>query len=329
MASIRSILRAVNLGLAALVAYGTATVSAQILGSIFEAGTPVASIGQSQNTQKKVLRRKTTKEFQDILDVNTFRAARGEVGRAEAGKTASGPSGPVQPTSDKFPIKVTLTGTFVMDGSSMAFIIGPDGRTERIYRLQDCLPQTGDESSQDCTPAQAQLTGVARDSVTVEMNQKQYIVTMEDDTLTPDAGEAPQAVSPNRPTRVSTPTSVNNGNGRRYPSTREGSNINVTVPAPEVEAAFTNFSTLLNQARVVPYMVEGKPAGFQIRKIVPGSVFDRLGLNNMDVIKSVNGQSVTDADQALRLFTAFRNEREIALDVERGGSPISFNYTVQ
>ena len=42
-----------------------------------------------------------------------------------------------------------------------------------------------------------------------------------------------------------------------------------------------------------------------------------------------NGQSITSADQALRLFTVFRNEREIVLDIERAGKEIQLSYTVQ
>lgn len=101
------------------------------------------------------------------------------------------------------------------------------------------------------------------------------------------------------------------------------------IPNVEVEKAFENFAGIVNQARVVPYMVNGAPQGFQIRKIVPGSIFERLGLTNGDIIKSVNGESLTTADKALRLFTVFRNEREINLEIERGSKPIVLSYIVE
>ncbi|MCZ6532450.1 MAG: hypothetical protein O7A08_05765, partial [SAR324 cluster bacterium] len=64
-------------------------------------------------------------------------------------------------------------------------------------------------------------------------------------------------------------------------------------------------------------------------RIVPGSIFARLGLRNSDVIKSVNGDSLTTADQALRMFTLFRNESEIALEIERGKKPLRLTYIIE
>ena len=321
---IRSILRGVNILLAVLVVYGTAGISAQILGGVFDSMTPAVGSGPVKATPRKEKQRRTANEFNEILSINVFRAERGDVGTAKANGT--GEAGPVQATTEKLPIKLTLTGTFVMNQKSLAFVIGPDGRNEMLYQLQDCLPQAGDTPSQNCTAAQAKLTGVQRQSITVVYNQRQYTVEMESDEIVSALEASAPSMPSNAPPARSEPATSTGGS---YPSQRQGNKISMNVPAGEVEQAFENFSNVLNQARVVPYMVNGQPAGFQIRKIVPGSVFDKLGLTDMDVIKSVNGQSVTDADQALRMFTLFRNEKEIALEIERGGADLRFDYNIQ
>jgi general secretion pathway protein C len=126
------------------------------------------------------------------------------------------------------------------------------------------------------------------------------------------------------------PTGIKRRSAKRsFSSTTQGNTIEMRIPNVEVEKAFENFAGIVNQARVVPYMVNGAPQGFQIRKIVPGSIFERLGLTNGDIIKSVNGESLTTADKALRLFTVFRNEREINLEIERGSKPIVLSYIVE
>ncbi|MCZ6748224.1 MAG: PDZ domain-containing protein, partial [SAR324 cluster bacterium] len=79
----------------------------------------------------------------------------------------------------------------------------------------------------------------------------------------------------------------------------------------------------------VPIIENGEPQGFQLRKIKAGSIFQRLGLRNNDLIQGVNGESLTTADQALRLFTVFRNEREIVLDIVRNDQPIQLAYTIE
>ena len=318
----------VNIGLAGLIVYGTATVSAGILENILVANTPKVIVQPKSQAPAKAMRRKTANDFEEILAVNVFRAARGTVGQPTTGienKTAA----PAQPTNDKLPIQLTLSGTFVMGEVAMAFVIGPDKRTEKIYRLKDCIPQQGEEPNQDCGPGQAKLVAVENDHILVEMSQRRYMVGLnsaeleggaESVALATQPTTRPQRTERNRPSR---------GKRERYPSQRKGNQVAVTVPGVEVEEAFANFSNLLNQAQVVPYMSGGQTSGFQIRKIVPNSVFDKLGLTNMDVIKAVNGQSITDADQALRMFTLFRNEREIALEIERRGKPLRFDYTVQ
>ncbi len=100
------------------------------------------------------------------------------------------------------------------------------------------------------------------------------------------------------------------------------------VPSQEVAKAFENFSEVLKQARVVPYSGEAGQ-GFQIRSIRPGSIFQRIGLNNFDVIQSVNGQPITTADQAVGLLTMFRNEKEISLEILRRNQPLTLNYSIE
>jgi general secretion pathway protein C len=78
----------------------------------------------------------------------------------------------------------------------------------------------------------------------------------------------------------------------------------------------------------VPY-ADDSGSGFMIRNIRPGSIFERIGLNNFDKIRAVNGEPITTADQALRLLTMFRNEREISLDLERKNQEVQLNYVIE
>ncbi|MCZ6553634.1 MAG: hypothetical protein O7A67_07495, partial [SAR324 cluster bacterium] len=114
-----------------------------------------------------------------------------------------------------------------------------------------------------------------------------------------------------------------------FPAQQVGDNYEITVPKAEVEKAFENFAEIAGQAAAVPIIENGEPKGFQLRKIKAGSIFQRLGLRNNDLIQGVNGESLTTADQALRLFTVFRNEREIVLDIIRNDQPIQLAYTIE
>ena len=76
-------------------------------------------------------------------------------------------------------------------------------------------------------------------------------------------------------------------------------------------------------ARFVPSMKDGQPNGLKIYAIRPGSVFARLGLNNGDLIKTVNGLDVSTPDRALEAYTRLKTTSELSLALERRGENIT------
>ncbi len=275
--------------------------------------------------------------FQAILDTNMFGAKRTAATPAAeptpAAAVAAATPQEAAPPGDKLPFRLILTGTFRLGKSALAFVIGPDGRTERVYALKECLPRNEDEPVVECQPNQGRLVEIAGDHIVVAMNGATYVVEL-DEAKPPEAPEPVAArgrVRVNADRRPSRPDTgpPQQGAAAAFPATREGDNILITVPNAEVEKAFENFAGIVNQARVVPHLVDGQPQGFLIRKIKAGSIFERLGLSNQDIIKSVNGESLTTADQALRLFSLFRNEREINLEIERNEEPLNLSYTIE
>lgn len=337
MASIRTILWSVNVLLVAGLAYAASVVVADVLEGELARNTSAPSERRSNGAADS--RKRTAQplqKFQAILDTNMFRAKRSgkspapvQVSTAIVAQTG----GPEKP-SETLPIKISLSGTFISDAGSIAFVIGPDGRTERTYRVKECLPRGDNTPVLECQPDQAKLVKVGSDHIVVTMNGGRYVVKLGMGTTV--AATAPRKTRKNvrrnnlRGGRIKAGLGgKRRGKKNVFPSTRVGNNIDMRVPGTEVEKAFENFAGIVNQARVVPYMVDGQPQGFQIRKIASGSIFERLGLNNSDIIKSVNGESLTTADQALRLFSLFRNEREVALEIERNNQLIQLTYTIE
>ena len=327
MISVRSVFWGVNLLLFAGVAYSASVTAARVLERELVRNTPTAAqktIGPAQQRSKP---RMPLGRFQAVLDANVFRAKRSVAAVAPTpvvARATPAPTRPVAPT--KLPLKISLTGTIVMARNSVAFVVGPDGRSEGVYHLRECVPHLPDKPLRTCTAAQAKLVKIRSSSITVLMNQKRYVVKIGEQES--DGAAASTALRPTGQRKR--PTGIKRRSAKRsFASTTQGNTIEMRIPNVEVEKAFENFAGIVNQARVVPYMVNGAPQGFQIRKIVPGSIFERLGLSNGDIIKSVNGESLTTADKALRLFTVFRNEREINLEIERGSKPMVLSYIVE
>lgn len=84
----------------------------------------------------------------------------------------------------------------------------------------------------------------------------------------------------------------------------------------------------LRQALIVP----NAGGGFLVRQITPGSVYEQLGLKVGDVIRKVNGRTLNNMEDALRLYQQLGGVEKVGdvqLEVLRGGRFEQLHYTVQ
>ena len=101
------------------------------------------------------------------------------------------------------------------------------------------------------------------------------------------------------------------------------------VDQKEIMASTENMNQILTQARALPYMEGGKTVGFRLSEIVPGSIYEKIGLVNGDVIQKVNSQEVDDPAKFFQLYQGLRTESNVAIDVIRGGQHQTMNYEIR
>lgn len=95
---------------------------------------------------------------------------------------------------------------------------------------------------------------------------------------------------------------------------------------------YTNdLSSILMQARAVPNREPGTGNinGFRILDMQPGSIYEQLGLQRMDVIKSVDGTPVDSPAKAMELYNTLKNSPKVSLQVERNGKMETMTYNIQ
>ncbi len=93
----------------------------------------------------------------------------------------------------------------------------------------------------------------------------------------------------------------------------------------------SDLSSVLMQARAVPNRVPGTGEinGFRLLDIQPGSIFEQLGLQKMDVIKGVDGTPVDSPAKAMELYNALKSSPKLGLQIERNGKTETKNYNIQ
>ena len=140
-------------------------------------------------------------------------------------------------------------------------------------------------------------------------------------TLEIASAEAPASEEPGRERRRA---AGGGGEGIR----QTGSNTYL-VDRREVEHSVENLNQLSTQMRAVPFMKDGQTVGFRVFNIRNGSLFERMGLKNGDVIQKANGVELDSPTKALALLEDVQTTEELRLDLLRDNSPSTLVYTIR
>lgn len=90
-----------------------------------------------------------------------------------------------------------------------------------------------------------------------------------------------------------------------------------------------NMETLTRQARVIPHYRDGKPQGFKIVGVRPGSLLSQLGVRSGDVLKSVSGEEIDSPNKALELLERLKTTGNVPIEIDRRGQPVTLEYDIK
>lgn len=94
----------------------------------------------------------------------------------------------------------------------------------------------------------------------------------------------------------------------------------------DIQKATGNLNALATQARIIPSRKEN---GFRILNIRNGSLYQKIGIQNGDVIKSINGIDISSPDKALEAYSRLQSASKISIDIVRRGGNETLEYTIE
>ncbi|HEY2386638.1 MAG TPA: type II secretion system protein GspC [Candidatus Binatia bacterium] len=196
-------------------------------------------------------------------------------------------------------LNVKLWGTALARDPADSYAIIEDqvARRQTLYRVGDTILDT------------ATLLRVEWDRVVLERNGEEEVLDLASATGPASASTAPAAATAER--------------------IRKTADDKFVIDRRELEKTVANINEVFTQARAVPYFEDGKTVGFRIFAIKPGSVFEKIGLQNGDIINRVNGVELTDPTKAISLFTELQNEGHIAVDLKRNQAAKNLSYEIR
>jgi general secretion pathway protein C len=103
----------------------------------------------------------------------------------------------------------------------------------------------------------------------------------------------------------------------------------VALNRSDINAGFQDMGSMLRQAQIRPYFNAGAPDGFMISSIRSGSLYQKMGIANGDIIQGINGNSIRTADDMVKLYNTMKSGSNVALSIKRRGKAETLNYQIQ
>ena len=221
-------------------------------------------------------------------DVQSIAAAH-LFGRADPAAAAAAPPPPREMHEDlaETRLNLSLRGTIAANGGNRSLaIISAQGRDEKVYAVDDTV-----------------VSGTTLHAVYP-------------DRVILNTGGALEALKLPKEFPEGGPTNIR----RSVPVAT--SEAPAPDPTPSIQQVVTqNVTKLADVIRPTPYFVGGEQQGYRVYPGRDRKQFAALGLRPGDLIKSVNGASLTDPQQAMEIFQGLGEADQVTVTVERNGQP--------
>ena len=207
------------------------------------------------------------------------------------------------PVPVKSALHGTLVGTAIADPPqySLCQITNPDINETQVYAIGDKYQG-------------ARIYAVEKERVLVDNNGvNEYIDN--NAAAAPNIGVTPM------------PGPVAAGGGGE--GVKQLSENQYVVAKSEINNALTNLSDLATKARIVPSFKNGVANGFKLFSIVPDSLYAKIGIQNGDVIRRINGYEMNSPDKALEIYQKLRDASRIEIELERRGETVRKSYSIE
>lgn len=233
----------------------------------------------------------------------------------EANAEAPSPEPELPPPGTSVPSSLNATLIATVEATppeySLAVITDNSTRETGVYGIGDRLMGS------------AEILKVERRRVLVRNNGRTEYLEMD---LEEAAGRKVAALGPSLAPARRMPEKEDSGLGSGI---RKVGPNEYSVPQSEIEAAMTDLNKIATQARIVPAFKNGVAQGFKLFSIRPGSIYAKIGIQNGDVIKKINGYDINSPDKALEVYSKLKDARRVEVEIERRGKTITKVYTIE
>ncbi|MCP4138046.1 MAG: hypothetical protein GY754_44190 [bacterium] len=112
-------------------------------------------------------------------------------------------------------------------------------------------------------------------------------------------------------------------------SVGKGKKLSQNISKAEIQQkVLNNMDNAMRGLRAGPYRKNGKVEGYRLIRVKPYNILYKLGARSGDIVKRINGHKIDSTETLMKLWGNMKNEPKLSIDVERGGSPMSFDLNI-
>ena len=197
------------------------------------------------------------------------------------------------------PKNYKLVGTITGPGDrSYAFIQEGADHKQKIYRFHEDIDG-------------GKIVKISRDHIVIKRQKEEEVLSFISKEVRPQSVAGP-------PPPPATGETVRRMSPNRFLINRE-----------DAMGSVGDVNKFMTQVRMKPHFVMGQPSGYSVSEVIPGSLIEKIGLRNNDIIKKVNGQMINKPEEVYQAYSQLLRDSNIEVEIERGGRSEIFRYEIR
>jgi general secretion pathway protein C len=249
--------------------------------------TQTEASAQEPIADKELAKREPVESFKIIIERNLF----GSTDKTFVDKQLAEKAPVIPDVATLYDLRGTVAGD---SKYGFAVIEEKSRKKQGLYKVGDSL-------------AGGKITRITRNSIVLKIGNEEKNLKMS------ETKEAPILPSGNSIAEKAPPPVISASGA-------------VVVNRSDISEGLRDIGSLLSQAQIRPYFSMGTPDGFLVTNVKPGSVYQKLGITNGDILQGVNDRNLKTADDMLEFYNTMKGTSSMSLNIRRQGRQEKLNY---
>ncbi|MGB2261856.1 MAG: type II secretion system protein GspC, partial [Luminiphilus sp.] len=247
-----------------------------------------------------------TMDVSSILGMSVFGAAEpSEVQDLAPVNAVATPREGIENGARETSLALTLTGIVASTTDGLGSAMIEARKKQELYSVGDDLPANGKVTLAKILPKQ----------VVIDNNGTYELITLFDDNGIVGIVQSASSELPNRTPALTAEVSTNQSERQQ-------------LAANYREQLYSDPQSLAGLVSISAVQSDGGLKGYRVAPGRDAEQFTALGFKSGDIVTAVNGYTLSDPTNTVRLYQLMRDATDATFEVERDGSPVSISVSL-